>query len=196
MFKANPEINQEEEKREEISSIQLDDEALQKELDILLKEDPSKFTLHSEEVSDADKDLEELENPSHTLVSVTVYEEQLAEEEKGMEVQHANVACIDTMPFGEGLGTGKNAGIKDREEEADHQFTTKPKARTIMKYEVIKFKEKDVQELVKKKGVKQKKRKKKAQAAEDEAMKRRRHELKRAYKKKINHVQKRTIFNW
>ena len=55
-----------------------------------------------------------------------------------------------------------------------------------MKYEVIKFKEKDVQELVKKKRVKQKKRKKKAQAAEDEAMKRRRDELKRAYKKKIH----------
>ncbi|XP_052627248.1 uncharacterized protein LOC111914050 [Lactuca sativa] len=199
MFKANPEIKQEEEKREEISFIQLDDEVLQKELDILLKEDPRKFTLHSEEVSEADKDLEELENFSHTLDSVTVsgsLDEQLAEEEKGMEVQHANVACIDTMPFGKGLSTGKNAGIKDREEEADHQFTTKPKARTIMKYEVIKFKEKDVQELVKKKRVKQNKRKKKAQAAEDEAMKRRRDELKRAYKKKINHVQKRTIFNW
>ncbi|XP_052623762.1 uncharacterized protein LOC111907067 [Lactuca sativa] len=117
MFKANPEIKQEEEKREEISFIQLDDEVLQKELDILLKEDP-------------------------ITVSGSL-EEQSAEKVKGMEVQHANVACLDMMPFGKESSTKENEAINGSGAEADHQFTTKPKARTIMKYEVIKFKEKD-----------------------------------------------------
>ncbi|XP_052626736.1 uncharacterized protein LOC128133379 [Lactuca sativa] len=145
--------------------IQLDDEILEKELAHLMKEDPSKFVMHSEEEGDKKK---------------------IAEKGKERGVQYANIACLDAVKFEEGLSTGKDAGIKERKEEADHQFTTKPRARTIMKYEVIKFKEKEVQETVKKKGVKKKKRKRQAQAAGDEAMKRKRDELKRAYKKKIH----------
>ena len=61
MFKAIPEAKQEEEKNEEISIIQLDDEILQRELELLLKDDPSKFLIHSEEDVDVNKDLEELE---------------------------------------------------------------------------------------------------------------------------------------
>ena len=74
----------------------------------------------------------------------------------------------------------------DRRMEADQPFITKPRAQTFTKYEVIKFKEKEVQEKVKKNGVKKKKRRREAQAAEDDAVKKKREELKRAYKKKIH----------
>ena len=128
-------------------------------------------------------------SPSHTLDFNNIQdslEEQTAERGKERRVQYADVACLHTVHLEDGLSTGTNEEKKERREEADHLFTTKPRARTIMKYEVIKFKEKEVQELVKKKGVKKKKRKREAQAAEDEAMKRKRDALKRAYKKKIH----------
>ena len=130
-----------------------------------------------------------IDSSSHTLDLVTIYdslEEQTAEEGKGMEVQDAEVACLDTIPFGEELNKEKDEDIKGRRVEADRPFTTKPKARAITKYEVIKFKEKEVQEKVKKNGLKKKKRKREAQAAEEDAVKKKRDELKRAYKKKIH----------
>ena len=140
-----------------------------------------------------DKDLADLDlfvtSSSHTLDLDIIHdslEEQTAEGGKGRKVQYADVACLDTIPFEDGLSTGKDEETKERRVEADQPFTTKPKARTIMKYEVIKFKEKEVQEKVKKNGVKKKKRKREAQAAEDDAVKKKRDALKRAYKKKIH----------
>ncbi|XP_023757003.1 uncharacterized protein LOC111905549 [Lactuca sativa] len=61
VFKAIQEVKQEETREEEISSIDLDDEILQKELALLQKEDPNKFVLSSGGNGDAEKDLEEIE---------------------------------------------------------------------------------------------------------------------------------------
>ncbi|KAL7597496.1 hypothetical protein Lser_V15G22467 [Lactuca serriola] len=60
IFRVVPEAKQEEERKEEISFIHLDDEILQKELALLQEEDPSKFLLPSGEHGDANKDLEEI----------------------------------------------------------------------------------------------------------------------------------------
>ncbi|XP_023772916.1 uncharacterized protein LOC111921568 [Lactuca sativa] len=56
VFKAIPDIKQEETRKEEVSSIDLDDEILQKELVLLQEEDPSKFILSSGGNDDVEKD--------------------------------------------------------------------------------------------------------------------------------------------
>ncbi|XP_023734714.1 uncharacterized protein LOC111882581 [Lactuca sativa] len=61
VFKAIPEIKQEETRKEDVSFIDLDDEILQKELAPLQEEDPSKFLLSSGGNSNVEKDLEEIE---------------------------------------------------------------------------------------------------------------------------------------
>ena len=61
MFRAIPEAKQEEKRKEEISFIHLDDEILQKELELLQEKDPNKFLLPSGEHGDVNKDLEEIE---------------------------------------------------------------------------------------------------------------------------------------
>ena len=67
-----------------------------------------------------------VDSSSHTLDLVTIYdslEEQTVEEGKGMEVQDAEVACLDTIPFGEGLNTEKDEDIKGRRVEViDHSL--------------------------------------------------------------------------
>ena len=60
IFRAVPEAKQEEEGKEKISFIGLDDEILQKELALLQEEDPSKFLLPSRKDGDVNKDLEEI----------------------------------------------------------------------------------------------------------------------------------------
>ncbi|XP_052621826.1 uncharacterized protein LOC128127384 [Lactuca sativa] len=61
VFKAISEVKQQETRKGEVSSIDLDDEILQKELALLQEEDPSKFLLSSGGNDDVEKDLEEIE---------------------------------------------------------------------------------------------------------------------------------------
>ncbi|XP_023755199.1 uncharacterized protein LOC111903679 [Lactuca sativa] len=98
VFKATQDIKQEETRKEEVSSIDLDDELLEKDLALLKEENPIKFLLSSGENFDAEKDLEEIEN---LLEESDLDNGSPAAEGKIVknycDFQNAQVAYLDTM---------------------------------------------------------------------------------------------------
>ena len=85
----------------------------------------------------------------------------------------------EEVSFGEEENAKDNPFIESR--------ITKPRARVFTNYEVMKFKEGGVQKRVQENGVKKKKvRKREIHAAKDDATRKKREELRRAYKKKIH----------
>ncbi|KAL7603024.1 hypothetical protein Lser_V15G15890 [Lactuca serriola] len=160
VFKAIQEVKQEETREEEISSIDLDDEILQKELALLQKEDPNKFLLFSGGNGDAEKDLEEIEKLLNGTDSQKSMEKDPAAEgvivKSYCDFQNAQVAYLDTVIQG------------DEEMRLDKE-------------------EGEVQKKVPKSGVKKKKVGKwNIHAIEEDATRKKKEELRRAYKRKIH----------
>ena len=119
-------------------------------------------------------------------------EDQAAEGGMDGDFQHVHVACLDTiMQADEDIPLEEEENARVRRDDADNPFIesriTKPRARVFTNYEVMKFKEGGVQKRIQENGVKKKKmRKREIHAAEDDATRKKREELRRAYKKKIH----------
>ncbi|XP_023730726.1 uncharacterized protein LOC111878458 [Lactuca sativa] len=155
VFKAIQEVKQEESREEEISSIDLDDEILEKELALLQKDDPNKFLLSSGGNGDAEKDLEEIEKLLKGTNSEKSVEKDPAAEgvivKMYCEFQKAQVAYLDMVIQG------------DEEMRLDKE-------------------EGEVQKKVPKSGVKKKKDgKRNTHAIEEDGTRKKKEELRRAY---------------